>query len=356
LVQTIVSSTTDQLRLESLLDAVQGMSCLVILTHNDPDPDAIAGALALRYVVETLTDTASTIVYGGIVGRAENRALVKYLALEMRLASELEWSTFDGIALVDSQPGAGNNALPPDRRADIVFDHHQPFREQTSLARHADVRLDIGASSTILARYILAAGLEIYPELATALFYGIQTDTMGLSRGADDSDRTVYAFLQSLVDVEGLVSIERAQVSREYFKAFARALEEAEVYDGTTVVAHVGEMHSPDMAAEMSDVLMRLQGVEWVLCSGFYGSVLLLSLRSNRETPEAGVVAQDIVKDIGSAGGHGTVGGGQVPLGEQSPGAVVEEVERRFFETLGFQRGPGERLIRAAGTDDCSSG
>jgi len=356
LVQTVASSTTDQLRLESLLEAVQGMSSLVILTHNDPDPDAIASALALQYVIETLTDTASTIVYGGIVGRAENRAMVKYLALEMQLASEVEWSTFDGTALVDSQPGAGNNALPPDRLADIVFDHHQPFREQTSLARHADVRLDIGASSTILAGYILAAGLEIYPELATALFYGIQTDTMGLSRGVDDSDRAMYAFLQSLMDVEGLVSIERAQVSREYFKAFARALEDAEVYNGTAVVAHLGEMHRPDMAAEMSDVLMRLQGVQWVLCSGFYNSVLLLSLRSTQETPGAGVVAQDIVRDIGSAGGHGTVGGGQVPLGEQGPWAVVEEVERRFFHTLDFQPVRGEKLIRATGTDDYSSG
>lgn len=354
--QTIASSTTDQLRLESLLEAVQDMSSLVILTHNDPDPDAIASALALQYVIETLTDTAVTIAYGGIVGRAENRALVKYLALEMQLASELDWSAFDGVALVDSQPGAGNNALPPDRLADIVFDHHQPFREQTSLARHADVRLDIGASSTILAGYILAAGLEIYPELATALFYGIQTDTMGLSRGADDSDRAVFAFLQPLMDVEGLVSIERAQVSREYFKAFAKALEDAEVYDGVVVVAHLGEMHRPDMAAEMSDVLMRLQGAHWVLCSGFYNDMLLLSLRSTQETPGAGVVAQDVVRGIGAAGGHGTVGGGQVPLEGQSLGAVVEEVERRFFQTLGFQSVRGEQLVPTAETNHCSCG
>ncbi len=209
--QMTASATIDQLRLESLLETVQGASSVLILTHNDPDPDSIASAVALQYILETLTGVSTVIAYGGIVGRAENRALVEYLALDMQLASGLDWTEFELVACGGLAPGAGNNALPAGRRADIVIDHHQPFREQSSLASHADIRLEIGASSTILTGYVLAAGLDISPRLATALFYGIQTDTMGLSRDANDLDGTSYAALQPLVDVEALNTIERAR-------------------------------------------------------------------------------------------------------------------------------------------------
>ena len=343
--QMTASSTIDQLRLESLLETVQGAASVVILTHNDPDPDSIASALALQYVLDTLTGVNTVIAYGGIVGRAENRALVDYLALDMKLASELNWSEFDLVAVVDSQPGAGNNALPADRRADIIVDHHQPFREQSSLASHVDIRLEVGASSTILTGYVLAAGLDISPRLATALFYGIQTDTVGLSRDASDLDRTLYAILQPLVDVEELNTIERAQVPREYFRAFSEALADAEVYDGTVVVAHLGDMYRPDMAAEVADVLARLQHAQWILCSGVYGGLLMISIRSTLVNPEAGTVAQKIVRGIGEAGGHGSVAGGQVPLKGQDPDTLVKEIEDRFFAVLSCATAKREKLV-----------
>jgi len=343
--QMTASATIDQLRLESLLETVQGASSVLILTHNDPDPDSIASAVALQYILETLTGVSTVIAYGGIVGRAENRALVEYLALDMQLASGLDWTEFDLVAVVDSQPGAGNNALPAGRRADIVIDHHQPFREQSSLASHADIRLEIGASSTILTGYVLAAGLDISPRLATALFYGIQTDTMGLSRDANDLDRTSYAALQPLVDVEALNTIERAQVPREYFRAFSEALENAEVYDSTVVVAHLGDMYRPDMAAEVADVLVRLQNAQWVLCSGVYSGLLMISIRSTLESPEAGAVAQKIVQGIGEAGGHGSVAGGQVPLKGQDPNELLKEIEDRFFTALSCAVDKREKLV-----------
>jgi nanoRNase/pAp phosphatase (c-di-AMP/oligoRNAs hydrolase) len=296
-------------------------------------------------LVETLTDALPTVSYGGIVGRAENRAFLRYLDLEILPVSEIDFSAFDQVALVDSQPGAGNNALPPDCLADVVFDHHRPFREQTSLASHADVRLDIGASSTIMAGYLFAAGLEIPPWLATALFYGIRTDTLGLSRGASSCDRAVSAALQPLVDIDSLIAIERARVPREYFKVFAETLADAEVYDGGVVVAHIGEMYRPDMAAEMADVLLRLEGSHWILCSGFYKDALLLSLRSDPMQPEAGTVAQELVRGLGMAGGHGNVGGGQIPAVARDRDDLVQEVHRRLFDALGLDSVGGEKLI-----------
>jgi nanoRNase/pAp phosphatase (c-di-AMP/oligoRNAs hydrolase) len=327
---------TDQLCLESVLDAVGNAKHVLILPHNDPDPDAIASAVALDYVLRSVRSISVTIAYGGIVGRAENRALVRYLQPPLEKISKVEFDTFERIALVDSQPGAGNNSLPSDRHADVVIDHHQPIRELTSHAAHVDVRLDVGATSTILTGYVLAAGLEIYPRLATALFYGIQTDTLGLGRHASAADKAAYVRLQPLIEVDELMSIERAQVPREYFRVLDQTLRRAEMYGGA-VVAHLGEMYRPDMPAEMADVLLRMEGTRWVMCSGFHHDTLYLSLRSTRVNPGAGQVAQAVAEGLGMAGGHGAAGGAQIPVGEWDRELLVAEARRRFLAALGLQ-------------------
>lgn len=342
--QTATEPLTDQLRVESLLGVVRNAARVLILPHNDPDPDAIAGAVALDYVLRSARSMSVTIAYNGIVGRAENRALVDYVQAPLEKISKIDFDSFDRIALVDSQPGAGNNSLPPNRPADIVIDHHEPIRERTSQAQYSDVRLNVGATSTILTGYIVAAGFELYPRLATALFYGIQTDTLGLGKHASAADKAAYVRLQPLIEVDELMSIERAQVPREYFRVLDQTLRRAEMY-GNAVIAHLGEIYRPDMPAEMADVLLRLEGTRWVMCSGFHRQILYLSLRSTRANPGAGQVAQAVAEGLGSAGGHGAAGGAQVPVDDRDREALVAEVRRRFLSALKLEDVPVHQLI-----------
>jgi nanoRNase/pAp phosphatase (c-di-AMP/oligoRNAs hydrolase) len=194
----------------------------------------------------------------------------------------------------------------------------------SATAAYVDVQPELGATSTIVTGYLQAMGLEPTSQLATALFYGIKTDTMGLSRGASLEDVTAYLYLQPRIEVEALVGIERAQVSIEYFRKLDTALHAARVYENVAL-AHVGEMSRPDMAAEMADLLMRLQGIQWVVCSGVCKGVLILSIRTSTRRGSAGALAQQIVGARGTAGGHGTMAGGQVPLRGQDTAQLAVE-------------------------------
>lgn len=344
LAQVTLPSKTDRSRLASLKAAIGQATRVLILPHNDPDPDAIASAVALDHVIRSLVPAETAIAYGGVVGRAENRALVRYLGVHLEKIGKIEFAEFERVALVDSQPGAGNNALPPHRVADIVIDHHEPLRDRSRQARHIDIRFDAGATSTILTGYLMAAGVEIHPRLATALFYGIQTDTMGLGRRISAADQQAYVHLQPLIEADELIAIQRAQVPREYFRVFAQALRGADVYGGA-VAAHLGETYRPDMPAEMADVLLRLEGTRWVICSGFHRDTLFLSFRSLRASPSAGQLAQAVVGELGLAGGHGSAGGGQVPLKGWDREALVQEVQRRFLAELHLEDVEADRLI-----------
>ena len=325
-------------RLEQLLRAIEGASSILILPHNDPDPDAIASAVALRYLLLEKLGIESRIAYRGIIGRAENKALVRYLDHPLQRLAAADLHQADATALVDTQPGAGNNPLPSKTSVALVLDHH-PLRDATVTAVFADVRPELGSTSSIMLEYLQAAEFGLPRPLATALFYGIKTDTLGLVRGASPADVAAYFYLQPLVDVEALVAIESAQLPIEYFQRLDAALHSAQVY-GNVVTSFVGPMRRPDLAAEMADLLLRLRGMRWAICIGIYRNELILSIRTDSSIrtgigkPGAGQLAQAIVGEQGTAGGHGTMAGGQVPLRGADPEQLAHELVRRALQRL----------------------
>jgi len=321
-----------QERLNRLFEAVGSATSVLILPHNDPDPDAIASALALRHLLAEQVGLEGHITYRGIIGRAENKALVRYLGRPLRRLTSSDLHQPVPIALVDTQPGAGNNALPSKSTAAIVFDHH-PWREATAAVGFADVRPDLGATSTILTEYLQAAEIEPAPPLATALFYGVKTDTMGLSRAASPADVAAYFYLQPRIDVEILAEIEQAQVPVEYFQKLNTTLHAARIYDGV-VISYMGSMGHPDLAAEMADILLRLKGTQWVVCIGIYNDKLILAVRTRSRRGRAERLVQAVVDDRGTAGGHGTMAGGRVPLQGGDPEQMARQLGQRALQYL----------------------
>ncbi len=331
-------------RLQALLRVAQSADRLLILTHNDPDPDAIASAVALRYLLGHRLGITAEIAYKGIIGRAENKALVRYLGHPLRHVTSADLSSDRPIALVDTQPSAGNNALWPELTPLIVIDHH-PWREATAAAAFCDVRVNIGSTSTILTEYMRLAGVSPPPPIATGLFYGIKTDTLGLVRGASPTDVDAYFQLQSSIDVDALIEIERAQVPAEYFHRLDAALHGARVYQDV-IISYVGPMRRPDLAAEMADLLLRLRDIQWAICMGAYQGTLVLAVRTRSRLLGAGRLVQDVVDRQGAAGGHGIMAGGQVPLLDQDPEQVADHFARRVLELLGIPAGtPGVPLM-----------
>jgi nanoRNase/pAp phosphatase (c-di-AMP/oligoRNAs hydrolase) len=330
--------------LDRLYAAASDAGSLLILPHNDPDPDAIASAAALRFLLAERLGLESTIGYQGIIGRAENRALVRYLdqPLEPQDSAGLQQPFY--LALIDTQPGAGNITLPPRTRVAIVIDHHA-WREETASASFADVRPGVGATSTILSEYLRAAGVEPPASLATALFYGIKTITMGLSRDTSPGDAAAYAYLQPRIDAAALARIEHAQVPAGYFRSFYAALRAARMYNGL-IFAYIAALSYPDLAAEMADVLLRLEKARWVVCVGAYQGTLVLSVRTRSREDAAEKLVQALVAGEGSAGGHGTMAGGQIPLAGRAAEEKVLLLRQRAQQHLGLPLAdPGEPLI-----------
>ena len=309
--------------LDAALKHVAGRGPALILTHDNPDPDSMAAAEALRALLMAESKIPCTIARGGIVGRAENRAMVNVLGFEHVDVSQIDWKEYPLIALVDSQPETGNNSLPVGHRIDIVVDHH-PRRPASLRAPWCDVREDYGASCTIAFSYLRERKIPISPAVATGLLYAIKSETRDLGRESSEHEFEAYAELLRIADLGKLYAIAEPKVPAAHFAALDRALRAAEVR-GPLVTANLGSLSYPDLVAEIADLLLPYDAAHWVLCVGQHIGAVYLSMRTDVEHAHAGQLMRGIVDGRGAAGGHGQIAGGRLhrPIASDEELAVV---------------------------------
>jgi nanoRNase/pAp phosphatase (c-di-AMP/oligoRNAs hydrolase) len=251
--------------------------------------------------------------------------------------------------MVDAQPGAGNVTFDPSLKLDVVIDHH-PMRPETRSARFTDIRSRYGATSTILYEYLKAAKITVPPPIATAMVYGIRSDTQDLGRESTKADLEAFLDLYPLANARALGRIVQAPLPRSYFSKLRIALDQATVY-GDRIVSFLGNLDSQEMVAESADLLLRAEEVNWVMCLAVIDGWLHLSLRTTDRDRHAGHIARNLGGRIGFGGGHQALAAAQIPLptknnGHRNVRVLVRGITRRFLKATGNPSDPGEPLCQ----------
>ena len=332
--------------LDQFFDKFKTGDSLLILTHDHPDPDSISSAAALREIASALGRAKTTVAYGGIIGRAENAHMVKYLRLNLKPLDKVKIEKFSKIALVDTQPKTGNNSLPGRRVPDLVIDHH-PMIQPTRKVPFADIRTGYGATATVLTQYMYHFGLPIDKNLATALLYGIKSETQDLGREAFEVDIDCYMKLFPKANKRLLAKIVNSRVSQSYFSWLQRAIQRAELV-GNAIVTRVGRVDNPDVIPEIADLMLRMEGAVWTLCMGEYKDGIHLSIRTTNVRKNAGTLMKRLLRNKGTGGGHGLIAGGRVGIGDMEPWQVSEledQIENHFLRLIRKQDRPRSPLL-----------
>jgi len=340
-------------RLMQLLSAVRGRKSALIQVHNNPDPDAIGSAVGIRALYQRFIGIESRIVFGGIVGRAENRTMLRLLRIGIVPAHKIDYGECDLLTLVDTQPGTGHTLIPDGCTPHVVIDHH-PELEAPEGVLYWDVGRPYGATCTIVAEMFLINRVAIDKYTATALMYGIKSDTHGLGEDATAQDLEAYHRLYRHCDTGMLARIEHARVPRSYYAVFQRAIEQAQIYD-FACVSYLGRIDNPDMVAEMADFILRCEDLRWSLVMGVYKDTLYLSMRATGRGAHAGSIARKAVGVMGTAGGHGRMAGGQIPLGDadkKTRQKVVDAVTELFLDAVKAKRSLRQDLTNPTMLDE----
>ena len=308
-----LSVGTDSERLVGLLETLRELrGPLAVVTHDNPDPDAIAAALALVVVAEAAGVDAEPCYFGDI-SHQENRALVNLLDIDLRNLEEPgQIEEYDGVALVDhSRPGV-NDSLDPETSIDVVVDHHPPRGPVN--ASFVDLRSDAGSTSTLLADYLDRFEIEPDETVATALLYGIRIDTRDFTREVSQSDFEAAAFLLPYVDRDVLDRVESPSMSAEVIETVSRAIRNRTVR-GDALTTCVGYIRNRDALAQAADRLLDMEGIRITLVYGIRDDTVYVSGRARGTEVDLGETLRSAFGSIGSAGGHADMAGGQLSLG-----------------------------------------
>ena len=327
-------------KLKRLKNVLKDCKRLAIFTHDNPDPDAISSAMALREIAKHF-GVAADILYYGEIAHQQNRAMVNLLNVEMLKASEVDLSIYDKFALVDSSGIGVNNSIPEDITLSIVIDHHPA---ESVEAEYYDLRNDVGATATILTQYI--QDLKIVPTrmLATALFFGIQTETEEFKKNTRTADFLAAAFLYPFVDNELIEKMEGPALSTETLDVIGTAIKNREIFS-SFLISFAGFINDRDTLPQAADFLLKLEGISTVLVFGIMKDAVYISARNRDVRINIGEVLKKAFGDVGSAGGHAHAAGGKIPLGifgdvtdkQTLAKLVTEAIKRRFLTAVGIE-------------------
>jgi len=325
-------------KLAQLDTKISGCGSVLIIMHDYPDPDSLASAMVLSYLVRNRYNRRAVIVYGGVITRAENRTMIQQLKIKLHTVNRIRWHLYNCIAMVDTQPQFGNHSLPDDVTPTIVIDHH-PGKNYAGAA-FVDVRPEYGASATILLEYLLAAELEIPVDIATAVAYAIRSETQDLGADASRDDVDAYLAVYPKANKGKLAKIYRPVFPKQYFALLFSALQKAMVFRHLIHV-HLGEVESPEFISQIADWLLPHERISWALATGRFENQLFVSMRCSHPNANAGNMLKQIFGKLGSAGGHTRMAGGQIPF----TGDSEEEWQRlqnfiitRFLSKLGIKK------------------
>jgi nanoRNase/pAp phosphatase (c-di-AMP/oligoRNAs hydrolase) len=330
-------------RLYALLAGWEGT--LGIITHKNPDPDAISSAIALAEIAKNANKALTTrIFYEGNIGHQENRTFVNLLDIKMeRLTVEaLQKCTY--LALVDcSGPGA-NNDVPPQTKINITIDHHRDGKHIATQSSFVDIRPGVGATASILTQYLQELDVPVDKRVATALLYGIRTDTKEFKRNVTPQDLNYAGFLLPLTDADLLDKIMSPSMSQETLDVIGKAIQERKIQSGY-LFSNVGYVMNRDALPQAADILITLEGVNTALVYGITDNAIVISARNRDIRLHIGNALAEAFGEIGDAGGHPNMAAASFPLHyfgnvenkEQLLGVVIEPILQRFKNLVGLE-------------------
>ena len=225
---------------------------VLILLHNDPDPDALASGLALRNVLHR---TKTTAIIGAVEGvtRPENLRMVNLLDIHVEAVTAQAVKEYSRVAMVDVQPHYFGGLIT---HADLVIDHHPEQPGYTAVFK--DIRPDYGSTSTILTEHLRAVDVNISERTATAMLYAIKSDTLFFNRQTNRVDIEAFSYLYPLADAALIRKMEGAEITEERLDYVLKAHAYGRLLD-QVFCAFLGPSAREDFIPYIADFFLQLE-------------------------------------------------------------------------------------------------
>ncbi len=316
-------------------ELVTRLNCgsVYIRTHNFPDPDAIASAYGLQYLLKQ-HGISSTICFSGQIDRFNTRKMIDLLNIHFESVEQLDSiSENDHIIFIDAQYANANVQKENHLARLYCIDHHPIFEESQYIL--SDIRPEYGACATIIGQYFLENKIPFTKETATALIYGLKIDTANLSRGVCQADLDTFYQLYSICDLDLLQSLEHNTMMISDLKAYGAAIDSLDIRNDYCF-ADAGSNCQEALIATICDFLISLADIDLSIVYSIKKDGIKISVRSISNKYHSGEICNLALQGIGNGGGHCRMAGGFIPLTASSSSTeeMIKLLKTRFQNAI----------------------
>ena len=304
-VDTEIHLLAVQERVHKLQILLKDAERIGILLQDDPDPDGLAGALALRKILNRKPQTAPIVTFGKVT-RPENVAMARLLDIEVETIRESDLARFDRLVMVDCQPSFFKGKTIA---TDVILDHHPRHltEAEEKVIDFIEIQEDLGSLSTLMTQMLRAADVEISQRLATALLYGIKSDTLLLNRQVSDYDLEAFVYLYPRINGNILRRIEKPELPMKYLAALRGGLDHLKVSKRGIAVLPLSAVDREEWIPQAADFALQVESAVWAVATGFFDGKVILSVRNCGYIQHCGEIVKEIFNGVGCAGGHRTM-------------------------------------------------
>lgn len=269
--------------LDNMLEEIKNANSIIILTHENPDGDAIGSSLAMYMALKQMGKTPDLII-------PEFPRTFKFLPCADEVKKEGKSEAYDLAIAVDCATIKMLNGWAnyfEEARTKIVIDHHGT---NTMYGDINFVNPDAPAAAQVLITIFESFGIEITKEIGEAIITGIITDTGGFQYQATTSETFEFAaqLLKKGVVISDIYKRVMNTKSRANFELRRRAIERMEFFeDGKIAYTYITKQDEEEVNAEPGDhegIVEEGRSIEGVEVSAFVREKekgCRVSLRSN---------------------------------------------------------------------------
>lgn len=313
-------------KFNELVSLLRNEEKVYIQTHNFPDPDAIASAFGLQYLLGKY-GISSEIIYDGQLQSNPVERMISELNITISHNSEFEISGEEKIIIIDGCKG--NKNVTGLKGIEIgIIDHHNSTSSED--VPFLDIRTDYGSCSSIISLYAKEAGIELSRNAATALAIGLHVDTDSFSRGVNFKDLEAYMFLFEKVEHSLVGSILRNNIFQEELELYRKALKDVVLYKEFAFYCF-DDFCSQNLLGILADFFLSVEEIDFVALCAKGKDKVSVSVRSEKLEWNAALILEGIVKGLGQSGGHDTMAGAII---EDVYSFSEKELYKRFIEKL----------------------
>ena len=313
---------------------------IVIQCHDNPDADALASGFALYRYLQNM-DKMPRFIYRGTreITKSNLKMMIDYLNIPV--AYEPDFAEIPELLVtVDCQYGQ-KNITHTDAQNVAVIDHHQISCELPALS---EIRSNLGSCSTIMWDLIRSENIDVNSDrnVATALYYGLYTDTNKLTEINHPLDRDLIDALNA--NMSQIREMGNSNLSLSELEITGKAILGYHFLEKQNCMIIEAEECDPVVLGVISDFVLEAEKVN--ICIAYYSSPLEIkfSVRSCTKEVHANELAAYISYGIGGGGGHLYKAGGSIrPESiDTDPKTIIQDRLNQYFDSF--------KIIYAANT------